>query len=51
MGVLDQANSKWGERTIRPGRVQMAPDRGMRRELMSQSYKMRLDQLWLVGAR
>lgn len=26
MGVLNQINSKWGRRTIRPGRVQLAPD-------------------------
>ena len=51
MDVLDQINSKWGRGTIRPGRVQLAPDWGMRREMMSQSYTTRLDQLWRVGAR
>ncbi|MGV8842685.1 MAG: Y-family DNA polymerase [Pseudomonas sp.] len=51
MAVLDQINSKWGRGTIRPGRVQLAPDWGMRREMMSQSYTTRLDQLWRVGAR
>jgi DNA polymerase V len=51
MDVLDQINSKWGRGTIRPGRVQLAPDWGMRREMMSQSYTTRLDQLWRVSAR
>jgi len=51
MAVLDQINSKWGRGTIRPGRVQLAPDWGMRREMMSQSYTTRLDQLWRVSAR
>lgn len=51
MDVLDQINSKWGRGTIRPGRVQLVPDWGMRREMMSQSYTTRLDQLWRVSAR
>lgn len=51
MDVLDQINSRWGRGTIRPGRVQLAPDWGMRREMMSQSYTTRLDQLWRVSAR
>ena len=51
MGVLDQINAKWGRGTIRPGRVPRAPDWGMRREMMSQSYTTRLDQLWQVGCR
>lgn len=50
MDVLDQINNKWGRGTIRPGRVQLAPDWGMRREMMSQSYTTRLDQLWRVSA-
>jgi DNA polymerase V len=50
MAVLDQINSKWGRGTIRPGRVQLAPDWGMRREIMSPSYTTRLDQLWRVSA-
>lgn len=50
MGVLDKINGKWGSGTIRPGRVQLAPAWGMRREMMSQSYTTRFDQLWRVNA-
>ncbi|WP_312224357.1 translesion error-prone DNA polymerase V subunit UmuC [Stutzerimonas nitrititolerans] len=51
MGVLDEINAKWGRGTLRPGRVPTAPGWGMRREMMSQSYTTRLDQLWEVGCR
>ena len=50
MGVLDQINAKWGRGTLRPGSVPSVPDWGMRREMMSQSYTTRLDQLWRVRA-
>lgn len=45
MAVMDAINAKWGRGTVRPGGVPVAPDWGMRRELMSQSYTTRLDQL------
>ena len=48
MGVLDAINAKWGRNTLRPCRVPTAPDWGMRRDMMSQSYTTRIDQLWLV---
>jgi len=48
MGVLDQINSKWGRGTLRPGRVPNDPDWGMRRQMLSQSFTTRLDQLWQV---
>lgn len=51
MGVLDSINSKYGRGTLRPGRVKAAPVWGMRRELLSQSFTTRWDQLWVVGAR
>ncbi len=51
MSVLDAINTKWGRNTLRPGRVPTAPDWGMRREMMSQSYTTRLDQLWSVYCR
>jgi len=51
MGVLDEINAKWGRGTLRPGRVPTTPDWGMRREMMSQSYTTKLDQLWEVGCR
>lgn len=45
MQVLDQINSKWGRGTLRPGRVELAPDWGMRREMMSKSYTTKLSDL------
>nr|WP_029529730.1 translesion error-prone DNA polymerase V subunit UmuC [Pseudomonas sp. S9] len=48
MKVLDSINAKWGRGTVRPGGVPASPDWGMRRELMSQSYTTRIDQLWTV---
>ena len=51
MGVLDAVNAKWGRNTLRPGRIPTAPDWGMRREMMSQSFTTRMDQLWEVGCR
>ena len=49
MGVMDQINARWGRGTLRPASVPTAPDWGMRRELMSQIYTTRVDQLWRVG--
>ena len=48
MGVLDEINARWGKGTLHPGRVPTTPYWGMRREMMSQSYTTRLDQLWEV---
>lgn len=48
MGVLDAINAKWGRNTQRPGRVPTEADWGMRRDMMSQSFTTRIDQLWLV---
>jgi DNA polymerase V len=48
MGVLDEINQRWGRGTLRTGSVPSIPDWGMRREMMSQSYTTRLDQLWTV---
>jgi len=50
MGVMDAINAKWGRGTMRPASVPTAPDWGMRRELMSQSYTTRVSELWRVGA-
>ncbi|OWJ98223.1 DNA polymerase V subunit UmuC [Pseudomonas sp. A46] len=49
MAVMDAINARWGKGTMRPGGVPVSPDWGMRRELMSQSYTTKLDQLWTVG--
>jgi len=51
MGVLDQINGRWGKGTLRPASVPSCPDWGMRREMMSQSYTTRLDQLWTVACK
>lgn len=48
MQVLDSINAKWGKGTVRPCGVPVAPEWGMRRELMSPGYTTRLDQLWRV---
>ncbi|MNO97722.1 DNA polymerase V subunit UmuC [compost metagenome] len=49
MAVLDQINGRWGRGTLRAASVPTNPDWGMRREMMSQSYTTRLDQLWRVS--
>jgi DNA polymerase V len=49
MTVLDQINERCGSGTLRPTSVSVNPDCGMRREMMSRSFKTRLDQLWIVA--
>ncbi len=51
MSVLDQINGRWGKGTLRSASVPEDPAWGMRREMMSQSYTTRLDQLWQVACR
>ena len=51
MTVLDQINERWGRGTLRSASVPMNPIWGMRREMMSQSYTTKLDQLWSVACR
>ncbi len=48
MSVLDQINGRWGRGTLRSASLPANPDWAMRRELMSQSYTTRLDQLWRI---
>ncbi|MEE5094910.1 Y-family DNA polymerase [Pseudomonas alliivorans] len=48
MGVLDEINTRWGRGTLRGGSVPADPQWAMRRDLMSQSYTTKLDQLWTV---
>ncbi|MFK3794699.1 translesion error-prone DNA polymerase V subunit UmuC [Pseudomonas sp. NPDC088444] len=48
MGVLDEINGRWGRGTLRAASVPANPEWAMRRELMSQSFTTRLDQLWTV---
>ncbi|RMN41242.1 Error-prone lesion bypass DNA polymerase V [Pseudomonas cannabina] len=48
MGVLDQINSRWGRGTLRTASVPSDPEWAMRRDMMSQSYTTKLDQLWTV---
>ncbi|VVP53657.1 Protein UmuC [Pseudomonas fluorescens] len=51
MAVLDKINGRWGMGTLRSASVPGNPDWGMRREMMSQSFTTRLDQLWTVQCR
>ena len=48
MSVLDAINGRWGRGTLRVARVPSDPAWGMRREMMSQSFTTRVDQLWTV---
>ncbi|SPO54320.1 DNA polymerase V, subunit C [Pseudomonas sp. JV551A1] len=48
MNVMDRINNRWERGTMRPGSVPTSPDWGMRREMLSQSYTTRIDQLWTV---
>jgi DNA polymerase V len=50
MQIMDAINARWGRGTLRSATVPLEPDWGMRRELMSQSYTTRIDQLWTVKA-
>lgn len=51
MSVLDQINNRWGRGTLRVASVPASPEWAMQRNLISQSYTTRLDQLWQVGCR
>ncbi len=48
MAVMDGVNQRYGSGTLRSGSVPRNPNWGMRRELMSQSFTTRIDQLWRV---
>ena len=48
MSVLDGINQRWGRGTLRAGSVPATPDWDMQREMMSQSFTTKLDQLWVV---
>ncbi|WP_236189499.1 translesion error-prone DNA polymerase V subunit UmuC [Pseudomonas pharyngis] len=49
MTVLDKINERWGRGTLRSAGVPSNPDWAMRREMMSQSYTTKIDQLWTVA--
>ncbi|XXF01878.1 translesion error-prone DNA polymerase V subunit UmuC (plasmid) [Pseudomonas sp. D3-10] len=51
MSVLDAINCRWGRGTLRLASVPARPEWAMRRDLMSQSYTTRLDQLWQIHCR
>jgi DNA polymerase V len=48
MSVLDEINGRWGRGTLRAASVPADPAWAMRRDLMSQSFTTKLDQLWKV---
>ncbi|MFJ5296710.1 Y-family DNA polymerase [Pseudomonas sp. NPDC088368] len=49
MSVLDEINERWGRGTLRTASVPSDPTWAMRRELMSQSFTTKLDELWVVN--
>lgn len=51
MSVMDEINGRWGKGVVRLASVPAAPSWAMRRELMSQSYTTKVDELWTVKAR
>jgi DNA polymerase V len=51
MKVLDEINGRWGRGTVRSATVPAVSDWGMRRDLMSQSYTTKLEELWTVSCR
>jgi DNA polymerase V len=51
MGVLDKINNRWGRGTLRSASVPANPDWAMRREMMSQSYTTKINELWTVGSK
>lgn len=51
MGVLDAINGRWGQRYGEVGQCAGRSGLGMRREMMSQSFTTRVDQLWTVYCR
>ncbi|OOG83199.1 DNA polymerase V subunit UmuC [Pseudomonas sp. A25(2017)] len=51
MSVLDAINGRWGRGTLRVASVPTTPEWAMRRDLLSQSYTTRLDQLWQIHCR
>ncbi|WP_225789587.1 translesion error-prone DNA polymerase V subunit UmuC [Pseudomonas sp. Marseille-P8916] len=51
MSVLDGINQRYGKGTLRSANAPKSPEWGMRRELLSQSFTTRLDQLWRVYCR
>ncbi|ARN33726.1 hypothetical protein Q083_03512 [Pseudomonas aeruginosa M8A.4] len=48
MGVLDTVNARWGRGTMHLASVPVDPSWGMRREMMSQSYTTKMEELWTV---
>ncbi|MFR0675520.1 DUF4113 domain-containing protein [Enterobacterales bacterium L_CKDN230030145-1A_HGKHYDSX7] len=48
MGVLDAVNGRWGRGTTRLASVPVDPSWDMRREMMSRSFTIRVDELWTV---
>jgi len=51
MGVLHEINGRRGRGTLRTGSVPTDPNWGMWREMMSQSFTTRLDQLWTIKSK
>lgn len=48
MQVVDTINRRWGRGTVRAASVPSSPDWAMKRDMISQAYTTRMDQLWTV---
>ena len=48
MATLDAVNRKYGRGTLRAARIREAPGWSMRRELLSQGFTTRIDQVWSI---
>jgi DNA polymerase V len=46
MGVLDTVNARWVGSTMRLASASVDPPWRMRREMMSQSFIMKMSELW-----
>jgi len=51
MSVLDSINTAWGKGHMRPARVPVTPEWGMRQELEKPNYTTRLGRLWRRGVK
>lgn len=48
MAILDAVNRKYGRGALRAARIRETPGWSMRRELLSQGFTTRIDQVWTV---
>lgn len=51
MAVMDKINVRWGRGTLRSAAMPSSPDWAMRREMISQRFTTKLDQLWIINCK